>query len=77
MDIIYNLFPTDLAAIVEAYSSDRTKYDQVLIELSDFHIIQYYSKKSVYVCIKIHQMGRLKIPPRWMIKLKNNNKTLF
>ena len=73
MDTIYNLFPTDLAAIVEAYSRDRTKYDQLLFELSDFDILQYYSKKSVYVCIKYHQSGRLKIPPRWINKLKNSN----
>ena len=71
MDTIYNLFPKDLAAIVEAYSRDRTKYDQLLFRLSDFRIL--HSKKSVYVCIKIHQMGRLKIPPRWINKLKNSN----
>ena len=36
MDTIYNLFPKDLAAIVEAYSRDRTNYDQMLLEFSDF-----------------------------------------
>ena len=35
MDTIYNLFPKDLALIVEEYSKDRTNYDKVMRQLVD------------------------------------------
>ena len=59
MDTIYNLFSKDLAAIVEAYSRDRTKYDQVLFELSDFLSYNIFVKK--FICL-------YKVSSKWPIE---------
>ena len=63
---MYNLFPKDLALIVEEYSKDRTNYDKVLKNLR-------YMFKEMNYCINNNFYGECVIFSKYnVVALKNN-----